>query len=119
MDSIIKQVESSFLKKDLPQFKAGDKVKISLKVKEGATERIQIFEGDVIAKKGGGLNENITVRKISNGVGVEKILPLHSPSIEKIEVLKIGRVRRAKLYYVRDRVGKAAKIAEKISTSEK
>lgn len=118
MDSIINKIESTFKKTDIPVFKAGDKLKIHLKVKEGGNERIQIFEGDVIARKGGGINENITVRKISNGVGVEKILPLHSPNIDKIEVLKIGKVRRAKLYYIRDKVGKAAKISEIIDKAK-
>lgn len=108
----MRKVEEPF-KKEHPQFKAGDRLKISLKVKEGSTERVQIFEGDVIAIKGRGINENITVRKISNGVGVEKILPLYAKNIEKIEVVRIGKVRRAKLYYLRDRVGKAAKIVEK------
>jgi large subunit ribosomal protein L19 len=118
MDSIMNKVEAPFKKSDIPTFKAGDKLKIHIKVKEGANERIQIFEGDVIAIKGGGINENITIRKISNGVGVEKILPMHSPNIEKIEVVKIGRVRRAKLYYVRDRVGKSAKIKAKIDNKK-
>ena len=118
MDNIMNKLEAPFKKLDIPQFKAGDKLKVHLKVKEGATERIQIFEGDVIARKGGGINENITIRKISNGVGVEKILPLHSPNIDKIEVMKLGKVRRAKLYYVRDKVGKAAKITEKIQNKK-
>jgi large subunit ribosomal protein L19 len=113
MDSIIQKIESKFKKDSIPTFKAGDKLRLHLKVKEGANERIQIFEGDVIARQGAGLNENIIIRKMSNGVGVEKTLSLHSPNIDKIEVVKIGKVRRAKLYFLRDRIGKAAKIVEK------
>ncbi|MDR0675895.1 MAG: 50S ribosomal protein L19, partial [Elusimicrobiota bacterium] len=113
MDSIIHKIEASFKKANIPTFKAGDKLKLHLKVKEGTSERVQIFEGDVIARQGAGISENIIIRKISNGVGVEKTLCLHSPNIEKIEVVKIGKVRRAKLYYIRHRVGKTAKIVEK------
>ena len=118
MDSIINKLESSYKKSSIPTFKAGDKVKVSLKVKDGNNERIQIFEGDVIARRGAGLKESFVVRKISNGVGVEKILPLHSPKIEKIDVIKIGKVRRAKLYYLRDRIGKSSKIVEKIKQAK-
>ena len=103
-----------FTKENVPEVKIGDTVKVSLKVKEGNRERTQIFEGTVIAKKHGGIEETITVRRISYGVGVEKIFPLYSPSIEKFEVVRHGAVRRAKLYYLRDRVGKSAKVKEKI-----
>ena len=92
----------------------GDTVKVHVKVKEGSRERIQVFEGTVIAKKHGGIEETITVRRLSYGVGVEKVFPVHSPSIEKIETVLSGFVRRAKLYYLRDRVGKAAKVREKL-----
>ena len=100
--------------KEVPAVEVGDTVRVHVKVKEGARERIQIFEGTVIAKKHGGIEETITVRRLSYGVGVEKVFPLHSPTIDKIEVTRHGIVRRAKLYYLRDRVGKAAKIREKL-----
>ena len=95
-----------------PVVTVGDTVRVHLKVKEGNRERIQIFEGTVIAKKHGGIEETFTVRRISYGIGVEKVFPLHAPSIEKVEVVRHGKVRRAKLYYLRDRVGKAAKVKE-------
>ncbi len=108
------QFTKPYLKTDLPQIKIGDTIKVHQKIKEGDKERIQIFEGVVIAKKhGAGVNGSMTVRKIIDGVGVEKILPLHSPNIAKIEVMAHGKVRRAKLYYLRDRVGKKAKIKRK------
>ena len=109
---IIKAIEQEQLKSDLPKFSAGDTVKVHIRVKEGKRERIQIFEGVVLKRQNGGVRETYTVRKISFGVGVEKILPVHSPSIEKIEVTRKGKVRRAKLNYLRDRVGKAAKVKE-------
>ena len=99
--------------KEVPQILVGDTVRVHVKVKEGARERVQVFEGTVIAKKHGGIEETITVRRLSYGVGVEKVFPVHSPSIEKIETVRHGYVRRAKLYYLRDRVGKAAKVREK------
>lgn len=102
------------LKAEPPKCDVGDTVRVHIKVKEGNRERIQIFEGTVIAKKHGGLEETVTVRRVSYGVGVEKVFPLHAPSLEKIEVVRHGKVRRAKLYYLRDRVGKRAKIKEKI-----
>ena len=111
--NIIKTIENEQLRNDLPQFNVGDTVKVHLKVKEGKRERIQIFEGTVIKRQNGGVGETFTVRKISYGVGVEKTLPLHSPKIEKIEVVREGRVRRAKLNYLRDRLGKSAKVKEK------
>ena len=100
------------LKAEPPVVTVGDTVRVHLKVKEGNRERIQVFEGTVIAKKHGGIEETITVRRISYGIGVEKVFPLHAPSIEKVEVVRHGKVRRAKLYYLRDRVGKAAKVKE-------
>lgn len=109
---IIKAIEQEQLKSDLPKFSAGDTVKVHIRVKEGKRERIQIFEGVVLKRQNGGVRETFTVRKISFGVGVEKIFPVHSPSIEKIEVIRKGKVRRAKLNYLRDRVGKAAKVKE-------
>ena len=102
------------LKKDLPVANIGDTVRVHIRVKEGSRERIQVFEGTVIAKKHGGIAESITVRRVSYGVGVEKVFPLHAPAIEKIETVRHGKVRRAKLYYLRDRVGKSAKIKEKL-----
>ena len=99
-------------KANVPSVAIGDTVKVHLKVKEGNRERIQIFEGTVIAKKHGGIEETFTVRRISYGIGVEKVFPVHAPSIEKVEVVRHGKVRRAKLYYLRNRVGKAAKVKE-------
>ncbi len=110
---IIRAIEQEQLKSDLPNFGPGDSVKVHVRVKEGKRERIQIFEGVVLKRQGGGLREMFTVRKISFGVGVEKTFPVHSPSIEKIDVIRRGKVRRAKLNYLRDRVGKAAKIKER------
>ena len=109
-------VESEYLRDDIPDFRPGDTVKVHVRVVEGNRERIQVFQGVVIARKGGGLRETFTVRKVSFGVGVERTFPLHSPIISKIEVVTQGRVRRAKLYYLRDRVGKAARIKEKRRT---
>ena len=109
---IIKNIEAEQLKAEVPQFSVGDTVKVYGKIKEGNRERIQVFEGTVIAKKHGGIEETFTVRRISYGVGVEKVFPVHAPSIEKIELVRHGKVRRAKLYYLRDRVGKAAKVKE-------
>ena len=105
---------SEQLKTEVPQFGIGDGVKVYVKIVEGEKERIQMFEGTVIAKHGGGISETFTVRRISYGVGVEKIFPIHSPNVEKVEVVRKGKVRRAKLYYLRDRVGKAAKVKEDI-----
>ena len=112
MNDIIKNIEAAQLKSDLPEFRVGDTVKVYNKIKEGNRERIQIFEGTVIKRQNGGARETFTVRKNSNGVGVEKTWPVHSPIVEKIEVVRRGKVRRAKLYYLRDRVGKAAKVKE-------
>ncbi len=110
---IIQEFEKKQLRTDIPQFKPGDTLKVYVKVKEGEKERIQIFQGLCIARKHGGLRETFTVRKISQGVGVERIFPLHSPFIEKIEVVRVGKVRRAKLYYIREKIGKKARIKEK------
>ena len=112
---IIKAIEQEQMRTDLPNVSIGDHVRVHLKVKEGNRERIQIFEGTVIAKKGGGLNETFTVRRVSYGIGVERILPIHSLRIDHIDIVRRGKIRRAKLYYLRDRVGKAAKIKEKLA----
>ena len=111
---MIKAFTNEQLKKEVPQFNVGDTVRVHNKIVEGTRERIQLFEGTVIAKKNGGISETFTVRRISYGVGVEKTFPLHSPRVEKVEVIRTGKVRRAKLYYLRDRVGKAAKVKEKV-----
>ena len=111
---LIKELNKETLAKEKPVVQIGDTVRVHVKVKEGSRERIQIFEGIVIAKKHGGIEETITVRRISYGVGVEKVFPVYSPSIETIEVVRHGAVRRAKLYYLRGRVGKSAKVKEKI-----
>jgi large subunit ribosomal protein L19 len=110
---LITAVEQEQIRKDIPDFRPGDTVKVYTKVVEGGRERIQVFEGTVIARRGGGLRETFTVRKVSYGVGVERIFPLNSPRIDKIEVVKKGRVRRAKLYYMRNLRGKAARIKER------
>ncbi len=112
---VIRAIEQEQIRTDMPKLEIGDYVKVHIKVKEGNRERLQVFDGTVIAIKGAGLKETFTVRRISYGVGVERILPVHSPKIGKIEVIRKGKVRRAKLYYLRDRVGKAAKIKEKLS----
>ncbi len=112
MSDIIKEIEAAELKKEVPEFNVGDTVKVYGKIKEGNRERIQIFEGTVIKKQGGSNRETFTVRKASSGVGVEKTWPLHSPNVEKVEVVRTGKVRRAKLNYLRDRIGKKAKVKE-------
>ena len=111
---LMQNFNEKYLKAEPPKVEVGDTVRVHIKVKEGNRERIQVFEGTVIAKKHGGINETITVRRISYGVGVEKVFPVHSPSIDKIEVVRNGAVRRAKLYYLRGRVGKGAKVKEKL-----
>lgn len=108
----IRAIEKQNMKEDVPDFRPGDNVKVHYRITEGNRERIQVFQGDVIARKGKGSRETFTVRKISFSVGVERTFPVHSPKIEKIEVVRKGKVRRAKLYYLRDKVGKAAKIKE-------
>ena len=112
MNDIIKNIEAAQLKAEVPQFSVGDTVKVYGKIKEGNRERIQVFEGIVIKKQGGSVRATFTVRKNSNGIGVEKTWPLHSPSVEKVEVIRHGKVRRAKLNYLRGRVGKRAKVKE-------
>ena len=114
MNEIIKNIEAAQLKAEAPAFNVGDTVKVYGKIKEGNRERIQIFEGTVLKRQGGSTRETFTVRKSSNGVGVEKTWPIHSPHVVKVEVIRQGKVRRAKLNYLRDRVGKAAKVKEKI-----
>ncbi len=111
---ILRSIEQEQLRTDITKPEIGDYVKVHLKVVEGSRKRIQIFEGTVIAIKGSGLKETFTVRRLSYGVGVEKVLPIHSPKIEKIEIIRKGKVRRAKLFYLRDRLGKSARVKEKI-----
>lgn len=111
---LIRSIEQEQLRKDIPDFKPGDTVKVHVKVVEGSRERIQVFEGVVIKRRGGGLRETFTVRRVSYGVGVERTFPLHSPRLERIEIAKRGRVRRAKLFYLRGLRGKAARIKEKV-----
>ena len=111
---IIKNIEKEQLKDDVSHFRAGDTVRVHAKVREGGRERIQIFEGVVLKRQNGGLRETFTVRKSSSGVGVERTWPVHSPNIDKVEVIRKGKVRRAKLNYLRDRVGKRAKVKEKL-----
>ena len=111
---MIKAFTNEQLKTEVPQFNVGDTVRVHNKIVEGTRERIQLFEGTVIAKKNGGISETFTVRRISYGVGVEKTFPLHSPRVEKVEVIRRGKVRRAKLFYLRDRVGKSSKVKELI-----
>ena len=111
---IIKSIEHEQLKNEIPVLKIGDTVRVHARIKEGNRQRIQVFEGIIIKKQGGGVNETFTVRRISYGVGVEKTFLVHSPNVEKVEVVRVGKARRAKLYYLRDRVGKAAKTKEKV-----
>ena len=114
MSEIIKEIEQAQLKTEVPAFNVGDTVRVHGKIKEGNRERIQVFEGTVLKIQGGSNRQTFTVRKFSNGVGVEKTWPMHSPNVEKVEVVREGKVRRAKLNYLRDRVGKKAKVKEKI-----
>ena len=113
MDAL-KLISDSSLKKDVPAVNVGDTVKVHVKIKEGEKYRIQIFEGTVIAKKHGGINETFTVRRVAHGCGIERVFPVHSPVVDKVEIVRSGKVRRSKLYYLRDRVGKAAKVKEQI-----
>ena len=113
MDAL-KVISESSMKKEVPAFNVGDTIKVHVKIQEGDKSRIQIFEGTDIAKKHGGVNETFTVRRVAHGCGIERVFPLHSPVVEKVEVIRRGKVRRAKLYYLRDRVGKAAKVKEQI-----
>ena len=113
MDAL-KIIAESSMKKELPSFSIGDTVKVGVRIREGKTERVQMFEGTVIAIKGSGISKTFTVRRVSYGVGVERVFPLHSANVDSVEVSRKGKVRRAKLYYLRDRVGKAAKVKEDI-----
>ncbi len=113
MDAL-KHIAEASMKKEIPQFEIGDTVRIDVNIKEGDKERIQAFEGTVIARKGSGIGETFTVRRVSYGVGVERVFPVHSPNVKNVTVVRKGRVRRAKLYFLRDRVGKAAKVKEQI-----
>ncbi len=113
MDAL-KLISESSMKENAPQFEVGDTVKVHVQIKEGEKSRIQIFEGTVIAKKHGGINESFTVRRVAHGCGIERVFPIHAPAVSKVEVIRHGKVRRAKLYYLRDRVGKAAKVKEQI-----
>lgn len=110
----VAQIEKSMMRDDIPDFKAGDTVRVHVKIKEGDKERIQVFQGTVISRRGSGIGETFTVRKISSGIGVERIFPLHSPNIAKIQRTRMGKVRRAKLFYLRDLTGKSARIEEKL-----
>ena len=114
MNEIIRNIESAQLRSDVPEFKVGDTVRVHAIIKEGSRERVQIFEGTVLKRQGGSCRETFTVRKTSNGIGVEKTWPLHSPHVVKVEVVRHGKVRRAKLNYLRQRVGKAAKVKERM-----
>lgn len=114
MDAL-KLISNSSLKAELPVLNIGDTVKVHCRIQEGEKSRIQIFEGTIIAKKHGGVNETFTVRRVAHGCGIERVFPVHSPNVEKVEIVRMGRVRRSKLYYLRDRVGKAAKVKEKLS----
>ena len=111
---LIKALNNEQLKENVPVINVGDTVRVSNKIKEGTRERVQLFEGTVIAKNGGGISETFTVRRVSYGVGVEKTFPVHSPNVEKVEIIRNGKVRRAKLYYLRDRVGKSSKVKEQL-----
>ena len=113
MDALKSMVEDQ-IKEDTPQIRVGNTVKVHVKIREGERERIQIFEGTVIARAGSGVSETFTVRRVSYGVGVEKVFPVHSPNVDHVENVRIGKVRRAKLYYLRDRVGKSAKVKQKL-----
>ena len=114
MNEVIKSIEKKQLKENVPEIAIGDTVRVFVKVVEGNRERLQAFEGVVIARKGGGLSETFTVRRVSYGVGVERVFPLHSPNVAEVKVVRRGKVRRSKLYYLRDRVGKAAKVKEQL-----
>lgn len=113
MDAL-KIIEASSMKAELPQFKIGDTVRVGVRIREGKNERVQMFEGTVIAIKGSGISQTFTVRRLSYGVGIERVFPMHSANVDSVQVIRKGKVRRAKLYYLRDRVGKAAKVKEDI-----
>ena len=111
---LIKALTNEQLKSEVPELNIGDTVRVHNKIKEGNKERIQMFEGTIIAKRGGGISATFTVRRVSYGIGVEKTFPIHSPNVEKVDIIRSGKVRRAKLYYLRDRAGKSAKVKEKV-----
>ena len=111
---LVKALSSQYMKEELPEMRVGDTVRVHVRIKEGARERIQVFEGTIIARKHGGIGETITVRRISYGVGCEKVFPVHSPNVAKVETVRKGKVRRAKLYYLRERFGKSAKVKEQV-----
>ena len=111
---LVKALSSQYMKAELPEMRVGDTVRVHVRIKEGSRERIQVFEGTIIARKHGGIGETITVRRVSYGVGCEKVFPVHSPNVAMVETVRQGKVRRAKLYYLRERFGKAAKIKEKV-----
>ncbi|MBS1473369.1 50S ribosomal protein L19 [Massiliimalia massiliensis] len=113
MDAL-KLISSQSMKEEAPSMEIGDTVKVHVRIKEGDKSRVQIFEGTVIAKKHGGINETFTVRRVAHGCGIERVFPIHSPNVEKVELVRSGKVRRSKLYYLRDRVGKAAKVKERL-----
>ncbi|GAA0722943.1 50S ribosomal protein L19 [Clostridium malenominatum] len=112
MLEVIKAIEAEQIRTDLPEFNVGDTIKVHVRIKEGTRERVQLFEGTVLKRQNGGLRETFTVRRVASGVGVERTFPVNAPTVEKIEVVRRGKVRRAKLFYLRDRVGKAAKVKE-------
>ena len=112
--NLLQALTSQYMKPELPEMNVGDTVRVHVKIKEGSRERVQVFEGTIIAKKHGGIEETITVRRISYGVGCEKVFPVHAPNIVNVETVRHGKVRRAKLYYLRNRMGKAAKVREKV-----
>jgi len=111
---MIKALTSKYMRAELHQVTVGDTVRVHVKIKEGARERIQVFEGTVIAKKHGGIQESFTVRRLAHGIGCEKVFPMHAPNIERVETIRRGKVRRAKLYYLRDRLGKSAKVKQRV-----
>ena len=111
---LMKALTSQYMKEELPQMNVGDTVRVHVKIKEGARERVQVFEGTIIARKHGGIEESITVRRLSYGVGCEKVFPVHAPNVVDVETVRHGKVRRAKLYYLRDRLGKAAKVKARV-----
>ncbi len=113
MATLIQELEKTYLKPEVPEFRVGDTVRVHVKVREGERERVQVFEGTVIRRRAGGVNENFTVRRLSGGIGVERTFFLHSPIVDDIQVVRYGKVRRAKLYYLRDRVGRAARVKER------
>jgi len=117
MDNIIRALEQEGMKKDLPNLKIGDFVKVNVKVKEGNRERIQSFEGTIIAMRGSGIRKTVTVRRVSYGIGVERVFPVHSPKVDSFEIIRRGKARRAKLYYLRERVGKRARLKEDLATA--